>query len=228
MKKSFLSILAALMLCACCHQTTNERPQPTLSWGNDCLYKYRDIDSVRQIIAVQVTEGSNALVLMLEKSEQDGKTIWTETLRCDGVIGRKGLGKTKEGDMLTPQGDYGVTTAFGIKSNPGTSLPYIDVDEFTYCCGDSVAYNQIIDIRQHMHNCDNGEHMIDYTPHYNYGMFLDYNKECTIGKGSGIFFHCFGINPYTAGCVAVSEEHMAQILRSVDKNVRVVIDYMPH
>ncbi|SHK70584.1 L,D-transpeptidase family protein [Hespellia stercorisuis] len=124
-------------------------------------------------------------------------------------------------------GDFGVSTAFGIKENPGTVMPYVDVTENTYCCSDEHYYNQIIDISEHPHDCSNGEKMITYSPQYNYGMFLDYNKECVVGNGSAIFFHCFGAKPYTQGCVAVSEQDMITILKAVEPGVRVVIDHMP-
>ena len=137
------------------------------------------------------------------------------------------FGKTQEGDHKTPIGDFGITTAFGIKENPGTALPYIDVDENTYCCGDENFYNQMIDISEHPHDCADGEHIIDYSPEYNYGIFIDYNKDGTPGLGSAIFFHCAGANTYTGGCIAVSEENMLTILKALDINARIIIDYIP-
>jgi len=78
---------------------------------------------------------------------------------------------------------------------------YITVDEHIWCCGDEAQYNRIIDIRRHPHQCS-GEHMADYTPEYNYGLFFDYNIEGTPGLGFAIFLHCKGAKPYT-GAVAV-------------------------
>lgn len=195
------------------------------SWGRDFTGKYLKVDSVKQIIAVQVTEGSNADVKMFEKSEIDGKTVWTETLSCAGIIGKNGAGKEKEGDMKTPIGDFGIVKAFGIKLNPGTQVEFIDVIDDLWACSDTVAYNKIINIKEVPHDCSGGEHMIECTPEYNYGFVIDYNPECEFGKGSSIFFHCTGSKPYTAGCVAVSETDMKTILQAIDKNVRVVINY---
>ncbi|MCR5176917.1 MAG: hypothetical protein K6C05_08735, partial [Anaerovibrio sp.] len=65
--------------------------------------------------------------------------------------------------------------------------------------------------------------MNDGAPQFNYGLFIDYNRECVIGRGSYIFLHCFGENNFTHGCVAVSEADMLQIIRHADNNIRICI-----
>ena len=221
-------LMCMILLCSCCADSQpTQKNTPSIHWRKDTTGKYLNDDSVKQIITVQATEGSNAVIKLFEKTVENGKTVWTETLDCPGIIGLNGLGKTKEGDNKTPIGDFGITTAFGIKENPGTVLPYLDVDEDTYCCGDENFYNQMIDISEHPHDCSDGEHIIDYSPEYNYGIFIDYNKECTPGLGSGIFLHCTGANTYTGGCIAVSEKDMVTILKALDENARIIIDYMP-
>lgn len=219
MKKFILSTLALVITLSCNAQASKHRP---LHWS--ATDKYRLVDTVNQIIAVQYTGESKAIIKLFEKERINGKVVWNETLSCDGFVGQNGIGKVREGDKLTPIGDFGMIEAFGIKPNPGTSLPWIDVVETTYCCADSKAYNRIIDVRDLPHNC-RGEHMIEYTPEYNYGFFFDYNKECVQGKGSAIFFHCTGPKPSTAGCVAVSEKDMVTILRAITPTARVVIDH---
>ena len=221
-------VLAALLLCGIllgCAK--NAAPKPSVSWRVDSTGKYLADDAVRQVITVQAGAASEARITLYEKSKVNGKNVWTETLRCEGFIGQKGLGKTREGDRKTPIGEFGIVTAFGIKENPGTSLPYIDVTENIYACCDAECYNQIVDIREHPHENPEDEHMIDYSPEYNYGFMLDYNPERQVGKGNSIFFHCRGANPYTAGCIALAEEDMIQLLRAVDANARIVIDYLP-
>ena len=61
------------------------------------------------------------------------------------------------------------------------------------------------------------------SPAFNYGLFIDYSKECIPGKGAGIFMHCTGAYDYTSGCVSVSEDDMKFILQNVDNNVRICI-----
>ena len=223
---TLLSLMCMILLCAC---SANDRAAPentpSVHWRKDTTGKYLNDESVKQIITVQATGGSNAVIKLFEKTVENGKNVWTETLECPGFIGLEGLGKAKEGDNKTPVGDFGITTAFGIRENPGTVLPYIDVDENTYCCGDENFYNRIIDISEHPHDCSDGEHLIDYSPEYNYGVFIDYNKECVPGLGSAIFLHCTGANTYTGGCIAVSEENMIILLKALDTNARIIIDY---
>ena len=238
MKKCVCLLLTALLCVSCLAgcgskaadasaEEAADTHKPSIHWRADTTGKYREDDTVDCVICVEATSKNCARVLMYEKSRENGKTVWTNTLACDGVIGLNGLGKTKEGDNMTPLGDFGITEAFGIKENPGTPIPYVDITEDIYCCGDETAYNQLIDIRDYPHDCADGEHMIDYTPEYNYGLFIDYNKEGTPGLGSAIFFHCKGANTYTGGCIAVDEECMIRILQAADANTRIIIDYAP-
>ena len=210
----------------------NEKEEPeedAFDWRAATTAKYREDENVRQLIVIQGDETSDARLMLYEKSFENGKPVWTETLNCEALIGLNGLGKTKEGDIKTPVGDFSVLTAFGVKANPGTSLPYIDVNENTYgCCCNEKYYNCIVDITEDpsvTHDLDEDEHMMALTPEYNYGFFISYNEERTVGKGNCIFIHCTGVKPYTGGCVAVSEENMIQILKAIDENVRVIINY---
>ena len=238
MKKIVTLLLTALLCVSCvvfCGNRVAEASEeeiiqahkPSIHWRVDTTGKYLNDDSVNCVICVEAVSPNLARVLMYEKSQINGKTVWTNTLACEGVIGLNGLGKTKEGDNMTPIGDFGFSAAFGIKENPGAAITYVDITEDIYCCSDEVAYNQLIDIREFPHDCADGEHMIEYSPEYNYGLFIDYNKEGTPGLGSAIFLHCKGANTYTGGCIAVDEDCMIQILKAADANARIIIDYAP-
>lgn len=224
MRKLMSVLLVIALLCA-----PALADRSSIHWNDDFLAKYRNDPEVNQLIGVQGTIGAEARVLMYEKSYVNDIPVWTETLNCEAYIGRNGLTAFKaEGDGMTPIGDFGILTAFGIKENPGTKLPYIPVTEDLYCCGDETAYNQIISIDEYPHDCANGEQLIYYSPEYNYAFFLDYNSECEMGKGSAIFFHVRGPKPYTGGCVAVSEEDMLKIITTIEPTARVIINYMPN
>ncbi len=227
MKKTGFILLAlcAIMAGCCCKTGQNKQEHPSINWTDSTTAKYRYNKDVNQLIAVQYTDGSEAIIRLFVKSYQDTMPVWTEILVCDGLVGQKGISANRrEGSMMTPIGDFGMITAFGIKPNPGTRLPYIDIDGNMYGCCDE-WYNQIIDIREHPHQCT-GEHMIDYSPQYNYGFFFDYNKEHVRGLGASIFFHCTGANPYTGSCIAVSEENMVTILQNIDLSARIIINYL--
>lgn len=142
----------------------------------------------------------------------DGKEIFVTNV----FVGKRGLGKKRQGDMKTPVGTLHIKGAFGVLPNPGTKMPYIDVTPSIFACGDRKYYNQVIDTAAvHHPNC-NGEDMYHIVPQYNYGLITDYNKECVYGLGGAIFIHCKGSNPFTAGCIAFDEERMVDILRYCD------------
>jgi len=85
----------------------------------------------------------------------DGKVLFV----TDVYVGKNGLGKKGEGDAKTPVGTLRPLSAFGIKPNPGTTMPYIDVTPTTYACDENCEYyNKIIDTSVVQHECK-GEEM---------------------------------------------------------------------
>lgn len=190
---------------------------------NDSLAKYRSDDKVRHLIFVQWEQFSSIASIQVYQKEKNCKNAWTMILECPGYVGRTGV-KTdkKEGDSATPYGDFGVLTAFGIKRNPGTKLDWVDVTDDIWCPDGNVPdYNKIVNAKKG--GSAQGEMLIKYSPQYNYGMFLDYNKDGVYGAGSAIFFHCVGPLRYTGGCVAVSEKNMKRILKIFGRDDRVII-----
>ena len=66
---------------------------------------------------------------------------------------------------------------------------------------------------------------MDYPYHYQYCLNISYNEEGVPGLGSGLFLHCLGpAKPFTAGCVAIPEEHMKYVMQHVDEETVVVIE----
>ena len=184
-------------------------------------FKYRDDESVEQLLEVKHTGGVKATVVLREK--EDGE--WRTGLSCKGYVGRKGIGEAHEWVARTPEGDFGITSAFGIRGNPGSNLPYLQVTSAHYWCADRSHYNQLININESPHDCT-GEHLIDYDPHYNYGLFFDYNTNpVRYGAGSAFFVHCTGPGSTggTGGCVAVSESNMVSIIRTLTDGARLCI-----
>ncbi len=214
--------LGLLMLASCApRQNASEAPSATNVWS-EALAKYRNNDSVRHVVMVQCTGGSDARVLVYEKD--DDYPAWKLMCESDGFIGRNGYTADKhEGDGMSPVGDFGILSAFGILEQPDScAFPYVHVNEYTYAIdSDNEFYNKIIDTGDG--GPREGEHMIDYSPEYNYGLALDYNKECVYGRGSNIFFHCKGVNEYTGGCVAVDETLMKTIICTFSPADRVII-----
>ena len=167
-----------------------------------------------------------ATVSMHTKSS-DG--IWVENFSVKGRLGWGGLGKQKEGDGKTPIGIYRFMAAFGIKDNPGVSvLPYLKVDERHHWVDDpnSKYYNQCVSTDDVTPDWKSSEHLYKYVPSYHYSLALNYNEACVPGAGCAIFLHCpnnsFGT---TAGCIAIPEENMIQVMQLLRSDCVIIIDY---
>ena len=185
--------------------------------------KYALDPEVQQLMAVECIGGSNARVRYYVK--QDGG--WWLLHRGTAFIGKNGLGKTREGDAKTPEGEIRPLCAFGIKPNPGTALPYIDVTDGTLACdAEGPFYNRIVGFPEY---CDAfgpdlpGEKMWQLSPEYDYGIQTDFNADNVYPLGSAIFIHCKGAKTWTGGCVALDKRLMRQILKTATRGLVISI-----
>ena len=180
----------------------------------------------RQLFVVAGVGQTTAYISLHEKNA-DGS--WKELLSTPGFIGKHGLGKTKEGDGMTPVGTFRFNAAFGIAEDPGCAIAYHQVTEEDYWSGDGregYGYNTMVSIRDLPDlSLADGEHIIDYTAEYQYCLNISYNDACVPGDGSAIFLHCLGrVKPYTGGCVAIPEACMLTVMEEVRPDCVVVID----
>ncbi len=211
-----LKLLAALLLVFVPPVFADESPE----W----VSSLKAAENASQLAIVSRTNGSNALFSFHEK---DDTGTWREIVSCPAYIGKKGLGKTREGDMKTPVGVYTFTMAFGILEDPGCPMGYTKVDESHYWVGDSNSdrYNQFVSTRDYdSFNRKQSEHIIDYDLAYKYCLNISWNDNGTPNKGSAIFLHCQTKNKYTGGCVAISEKDMRKVIQHVNHGCVVVID----
>ncbi len=180
------------------------------------------------VVAAFSQDATDAWISLHEK-QSDG--TWHMIMTTPGFIGKKGVGKTREGDAMTPKGVFHFNRAFGIADDPGCSIPYVKVDNDTYWSGDpreGYHYNELVNLKD-LPGLDiesgDSEHIIDYVYPYQYCLNISYNEEGTPGLGSAIFLHCFGsAKPFTGGCVAIPEDYMKFVMRHIDENTVVVID----
>ena len=177
-----------------------------------------------QVALVAGLEGSEGLFCF---EERDAEGTWRILVSCPAVIGKNGLGKTQVGDKKTPQGVFTLDCAFGIEKDPGCALPYHQVTEYDYWSGDQYChYNRMVDIREYPNlNTAACEHLSSMGTVYNYCLNIGYNAEGVPDAGAALFLHC--LNPdkdYTAGCVALPEEDMIEVLRHIRENCVIVID----
>lgn len=177
-----------------------------------------------QIVGVEFQKGSNAELSFYQK---DDKGVWHKQYRALAYVGRNGIGKQEEGDGKTPTGTFNLTQPFGILNDPGTKLgKYLKVNRYHYWAGQNGPYyNQLVDTRKTDYKPIKGkdEHLIDYKGVYNYCVFIDYNKAGVANKGSAIFLHCMGSKKSTAGCIAVKEAVMRNLLKTLKPGAKIVI-----
>lgn len=195
---------------------------PSPSW----VAKLPEAADAQQMVVVAGYEGTTAWVSMHERDESGN---WQMVVTTPGFIGKLGIGKTVEGDALTPRGSFTFDRAFGIAPDPGCKMTYTQVTEDLYWSGDhreGMRYNQMVDIKD-LPGLDTtrSEHLIDYTREYQYCLNISFNPDCVPGDGSAIFLHCMGAKrPYTAGCVAIPEAQMRVVMQHVEPGCAVVID----
>ncbi len=178
--------------------------------------------TVEQIVLVRYQSGSSAELSIHQKT--DG--VWEELFACPAYVGKNGIGKTREGDKKTPTGTFNLCQPFGIKDDPGAKMAYTKVTKYHYWCGTSNSpyYNRLVDSRQAGREAaSTDEQLINYKGVYDYAMFIDYNADGVADKGSCIFLHCTGSAKSTAGCIAVDEAIMKQIVQWARPGCKIVI-----
>lgn len=174
-----------------------------------------------QLIIVSGNGGSSATVSMHTKING----LWKQQFSVDGHVGYNGMtGNKREGDGKTPIGVYGFGQAFGVNGNPGTSLSYRQVNGNDYWVDDvnSPHYNQFVNTASVGRDWNSAEHIVDHAEAYAYAINIEYNSECTRGKGSAIFLHC-STGGGTAGCVSVPRGTMISILNNIQPGCLIVI-----
>ncbi len=178
---------------------------------------------VNQVMVVAVSDEGAKLCLY-----EHGHGRWNLVLETNAIVGKNGLGKTKEGDGKTPVGVFLFVEAFGILDNPGTKLEYTKVGKNHYWVDDSESryYNQFISIDEVQPDWVSAEHIVEYGESYHYVLATSYNSERIPGVGSAVFLHCISKDmETTAGCVAIPEVYMKEIVMRLKERSVLIIDY---
>lgn len=198
----------------------SKEQNPTQDVEMDWVTELKIAAATSQIVTVE-TKGSQAVVTLHEK---DTNGVWSQVHSANGQIGKNGIGKTKEGDGKTPKGVYGFSFAFGSKENPGSTLPYTQVDNSYYWVDDSQSsyYNKFVTTSTTVPDWKSAENILSGGASYRYVLATDYNATCTPGVGSAIFMHCLPTGG--AGCIAIPEESMKVMIQKVRSGCTLVID----
>lgn len=177
------------------------------------------IGEASQIITVEASL-SSAVVTLYDRLPDD---TFEQVLSTNASIGKNGIGKEREGDCKTPSGVYHFTMAFGSMVDPGSLIPYTQVDERHIWVDDpsSALYNRFVDTTQAVKDWNSAEKLCLSSSSYNYALALDYNSACIPGKGSAIFMHCLPTKGF--GCIAIPQEVMKQLLTLVKPDCVIAI-----
>jgi zinc D-Ala-D-Ala dipeptidase len=173
----------------------------------------------------------------LRRYSRDARGTWrAEGPRVPVVVGRTGLAwgvgvapdaagepAKREGDGKAPAGLFPLGTAFGFAPSAAsvrTRLPYLPLRETTECVDDpaSAHYNAIVD-RARVRRVDwTSSERMQRIGLYRLGVVVDYNaRPPTAGRGSCIFLHVWsGPRSSTAGCTAMAEPALAELVRWLD------------
>lgn len=233
------ALLLAIALLSACASTTRA---PTTAWSE-----------ARQLVLVTTADWDAAQGQMrrFERAAQDG--AWQPAGSANPItVGRAGSawgiglhpaadagsapGK-QEGDGRAPAGVFRIGTAFGYAGHADTAWPYQAMQASDYCIdvNGSPLYNRIVDanvvgaaavagstepMRRDVHA--NGD------ARYRLGFVIEHNAGNRSGAGSCIFAHLWqapGVT--TAGCTAMAEPAMQQLLGWLQPQAKPVFVLLP-
>lgn len=147
---------------------------------------------------------------------------WTLALGpIPATTGRNGFAKPlgkREGDGRTPVGVYPLGFAFGYPPGIDSAMPYRQMTRQDIWVDDprSPDYNRLK--KRAETAARSFEDMVLPDDRYKHGIVIEYNTHPIIpGLGSAIFLHIWK-DPATptAGCVAISEENILNLIRWLD------------
>ncbi len=140
----------------------------------------------------------------------------------------------KEGDLRAPAGIFKIGTAFGyasIKKVPWLKVPYTEAISELLCIddGNSSSYNKLVYSDKTKKDWKSYELMHRKDEMYKWGVFIEHNSnEPKSGKGSCIFLHIWESDSNgTAGCSAMAEADIFNLLRWVDASQKPLLIQFP-
>ena len=144
------------------------------------------------------------------------------------AIGKRGIGyKRKEGDLITPKGDFKIKYILYRKDRIKkiqTKIKKIIIKKNMGWCDDpkSKNYNKLIKLP----SVYNFEKIYKKENIYDIIIVLNYNMNPTLkNKVSAIFIHIAKRNyKKTEGCVAIKKTHLLKIIKKIKKNTKVKIE----
>lgn len=173
------------------------------------------VGTATQVVSVVGTGGTDAKVDVYERTAAGWRAA---AAGIPAKIGAKGMSPNHfDGSMMTPMGVYTLDFAFGTQPNPGGALQYVQVTPDHWWDGDmkSPTYNTMQVCKKaacpFSTSLSDGTENLDI-PQYAHAVVMGVNKQRIPGKGGAFFLHTTDGGP-TAGCVAVADETMVELIR---------------
>lgn len=186
-----------------------------------------------QLLLVVIQDWHTAHGTMQRYQRNNARHTWNAVGKpLAVVIGKNGLAlMKKEGDLRSPAGIFPLGTAFGFSPDLKIKMPYLQLTADSICVDDlqSKYYNRIINADSIMQpDWKSGEKMREI-PQYQYGALIQYNTNHPVaGAGSCIFLHVWRHSDVgTAGCVAMQQSDLKQVLNWLDAAKQPAIALLP-
>jgi L,D-peptidoglycan transpeptidase YkuD (ErfK/YbiS/YcfS/YnhG family) len=209
------------------------------------------VGDARQLVVVTGRSRSSTYAT-LRTYQKGANGTWTE--RYAAMPARVGYGgwvpaaSRVQNTGTTPQGTFGLTTAFGLSADPGTALPYRRADADDYWVGDerdARTYNmfQPSASAERTWRTGRAERLAGFPVQYEHAVVINFNRPLAgnvswdsahgqwatshpvdVRRGSAIFLHVNGSGS-TAGCVSVPRADLLRVLTWLDpaKRPRIVM-----
>jgi L,D-peptidoglycan transpeptidase YkuD (ErfK/YbiS/YcfS/YnhG family) len=183
------------------------------------------VGNATQVISVVGVGGSSAKMDVWQRTAAGWQPVG---VGIPAHIGANGMAaETHDGNMLTPMGIFTLDFAFGTAPNPGGGLQYVQVGPDHWWDGDmkSPTYNtmQVCKRAQCKFSTDpaSGTENLEI-PQYVHAVVMGVNKARVPGNGGAFFLHATDGGP-TAGCVAIDEPTLVQIIRWLQPGALIAI-----
>jgi L,D-peptidoglycan transpeptidase YkuD (ErfK/YbiS/YcfS/YnhG family) len=234
-------MLSAFALAGCAPPSTARAPAPVVARAVSPL------DGARQLVLVVTPAWDSTSGTLRRFARDDAGGAWRAVgVAVPIVVGRTGVAwddsqarplagepVKREGDGRSPAGAFALDTAFGFNIRqivPWVRLPYVQLRTSTECVDDSrsVHYNTIVN-RDSVSRVDWGssERMREIDQ-YAFGVHVAYNAPPKPSRGSCIFLHIWaGPRSVTAGCTAMEESALRELMGWVDPSRRPMLVQLP-
>ena len=230
------AVVAVQLLTACMHTPSPVSTTP--------------LQDARQLVLV-ISPDWDTTSGRLQRYERNGHGEWQPIGEGTPVaLGRSGTAwgiglhsvqgdgpKKREGDGRAPAGVFGIGIAFGYGDRATTGLAYdaMDIDDWCIDVPQSPIYNRIVNTRDVGATAIEGstEPMrrdlhADGDVRYKLGFVVEHNPAATPGGGSCIFAHLWRTpGEATAGCTAMAEPAMLELLAWLDPQRKPVFVLLP-